>query len=104
MFAGYKARTKRGFSTVSREFDINSESPLWGKFSCYNILHLESQQNGTLLSVISYYDESDDDMSTVNFDVPNDEFNDNEEYVLSMPCENAILDDHDDILSFKRVL
>jgi hypothetical protein len=28
-----------------------------------------------------YYDESEDDMSIINFDVPNDEFNDNEEYV-----------------------
>jgi hypothetical protein len=38
--------------TVPREFDINPESPLWGKFSCYNTLHLESQQSGILLSVI----------------------------------------------------
>jgi hypothetical protein len=35
-------------------------------------------------------------MSIINFDVPNDDFKDNEEYVLGMPCENAILDDHDD--------
>jgi hypothetical protein len=42
-----------------------------------------------------YYNKSDDDISIVNFDVRDD----NEEYVLSMPCENAILDDHDDTLS-----
>jgi hypothetical protein len=42
-----------------------------------------------------YYNKSDDDISIINFDVPND----NEEYVLSMPCENDILDDHDDTLS-----
>jgi hypothetical protein len=45
-----------------------------------------------------YYDESDDDMSIINFDVPNDDFSDNEEYVLGMSCENAILYNHDDTL------
>jgi hypothetical protein len=37
-------------------------------------------------------------MSIINFDVPNNDVYDNEEYVMGMPCENAILDDHDDTL------
>jgi hypothetical protein len=37
-------------------------------------------------------------MSIINFDVHIHDFNDNEEYVLGMPCENALLDDHDDTL------
>jgi hypothetical protein len=45
-----------------------------------------------------YYNKSDDDMSIINFDVPNNDVYDNEEYVMGMPCENAILDDHDDTL------
>jgi hypothetical protein len=37
-------------------------------------------------------------MSIINFDVSNNDVYDNEEYVLGMPCENAILDDHGDTL------
>jgi hypothetical protein len=37
-------------------------------------------------------------MPIINFDVPIHDFNDNEEYVLGMPCENSLLDDHDDTL------
>jgi hypothetical protein len=53
-FAGCLTRTNRASMTVPREFDINPESPLWEKFSCYNTLHLESQRSGTLLSVINH--------------------------------------------------
>jgi hypothetical protein len=37
--------------TVSREFDINPEFPRGEIY--YNTLHLDSQQSGTLLSVIT---------------------------------------------------
>jgi hypothetical protein len=47
-FAGCLTRIERDFLTVSWEFDNNPKSSLWGRFSCYNTLHLESHQMGTL--------------------------------------------------------
>jgi hypothetical protein len=51
-FAGYLTRTKRAFSTVSQEFDINPESSLWGKLFLLQHSTLGIQRSGTFLSVI----------------------------------------------------
>jgi hypothetical protein len=55
-------------------------------------------KNSVVFYGTCYYDDSDNDMSIINFDVHIHEFNDNAEYVLGMPCGNALLDDHDDTL------
>jgi hypothetical protein len=39
-----------------------------------------------------YYDESDNDMPIIDFMVSNNDFDDNEEYVLDMPYDNALDD------------
>ena len=48
-------------------------------------------QNSLVFYGTCYYDECDDDMSIINFYVPNNDFNDNE-YILDMPYDNALDD------------
>jgi hypothetical protein len=40
-----------------------------------------------------YYDESDDDMSSINFEVPNNDFDDSKECVFYLPYYNAFYED-----------
>ena len=55
-------------------------------------------QNSLVFYGTCYYDESDNDMSIINFEVPNNDFNENS-YVLDMQYDNALDDGpalHDD--------
>jgi hypothetical protein len=53
IFQVVRRRTKRAFSIVPREFDINPEFPSWGKFTLATTLCTWSPNFAHLLSVIS---------------------------------------------------
>ena len=84
-----------GMSMHAKEKEIDNEEKgeqekeEWGPPKYDSI---SQTQNSLVFYGTCYYDESDDDMPIIDFMVPNNDFDDNDEYVLDMPYDNALDD------------
>ena len=72
---------------IENEEKKEQEKEEWGPPKYDSI---SQTQNSLVFYGTCYYDESNDDMSIINFEVPNNDFDN--EYVLDMQYDNALDD------------